>query len=102
MKDVENAFGDWQTSCDGLLMYRVYAADHLLAQGLIMKYRFLVLNTLEGKTVSAAPGQLDDAVNTQRMRALEGQVLQAKLESNDSKTDAAKVQCRSTRSLCSV
>lgn len=33
----------------------------------------------------------DGAVNAQRMRALEGQVLQAKMESNESKEDAAKV-----------
>lgn len=36
-------------------------------------------------------GGADGAVNAQRMRALEGQVLQAKMESNESKEDAAKV-----------
>lgn len=41
----------------------------------------------------------DGAVNAQRMRALEGQVLQAKMESNESKEDAAKVSDKKIRSM---
>lgn len=56
-------------------------------QGLILKYQFMLANSMGGR--AAATGS-DGAVNAQRMRALEGQVLQAKMESNESKEDAAK------------
>lgn len=54
-----------------------------------MKYRFMLANSIEGK--GGARGGGDGAVNSQRMRALEGQVLQVKMESNEAKEDAAKV-----------
>ena len=56
-------------------------------QGLILKYQFMLANSMGGRAAAAGS---DGAVNAQRMRALEGQVLQAKMESNESKEDAAK------------
>ncbi|CBJ32464.1 conserved unknown protein [Ectocarpus siliculosus] len=63
-------------------------------KGLVLKYQFMLANSLGGRGVvgggkGGAGG--DGAVNAQRMRALEGQVLQARMESNESKEDAAKV-----------
>lgn len=54
-----------------------------------MKYRFMLANSVEGKGGGRGGG--DGAVNSQRMRILEGQVLQVKMESNEAKEDAAKV-----------
>lgn len=55
----------------------------------------MLANALEGRGGAGGRGAgvagSDGAVNAQRMRALEGQVLQAKMESNESKEDAAKV-----------
>ncbi|CAN0004803.1 unnamed protein product, partial [Ectocarpus sp. 6 AP-2014] len=45
----------------------------------------------QGRSGRGKGGGGDGAVNAQRMRALEGQVLQARMESNESKEDAAKV-----------
>ena len=61
--------------------------NNIILQGLILKYQFMLANSMGGR--AAATGS-DGAVNAQRMRALEGQVLQAKMESNESKEDAAK------------
>lgn len=60
----------------------------------MLKYQFMLANSLGGRGVvgggkGGAGG--DGAVYAQRMRALEGQVLQARMESNESKEDAAKV-----------
>lgn len=62
-------------------------------QGVVLKYQFMLANALGGRGVigGGRGAGADGAVNAQRMRALEGQVLQAKMESNESKEDAAKV-----------
>lgn len=59
----------------------------------MLKYQFMLANALGGRGVvgGGRGAGADGAVNAQRMRALEGQVLQAKMESNESKEDAAKV-----------
>lgn len=60
-----------------------------------MKYRFMLANSIEGKGGAGGRagggGGADAAATFQRMRALEGQVLQAKMDGNESKEDAAKV-----------
>ncbi|CAM9397167.1 unnamed protein product, partial [Hapterophycus canaliculatus] len=63
------------------------------AGGLVLKYQYMLANSLGGRGVvgGGRGAGADGAVNAQRMRALEGQVLQAKMESNESKEDAAKV-----------
>lgn len=60
----------------------------------MLKYQFMLANSLGGRGVvgGGRGAGADGAVNAQRMRALEGQVLQAKMESNESKEDAAKVR----------
>lgn len=59
----------------------------------MLKYQFMLANSLGGRGVLGAGrgAGADGTVNAQRMRTLEGQVLQAKMESNESKEDAAKV-----------
>lgn len=54
----------------------------------------MLANSLGGRGVlgGGRGAGADGAVNAQRMRTLEGQVLQAKMESNESKEDAAKVR----------
>lgn len=56
----------------------------------------MLANALGGRSgVGGGRGAgAEGGVNAQRMRALEGQVLQAKMESNESKEDAAKVSFR--------
>eukprot|EP00903_Cladosiphon_okamuranus_P012440 g11653.t1 len=68
-------------------------ANTELIQGVVLKYQFMLANALGGRGIvgGGRGAGADGAVNAQRMRALEGQVLQAKMESNESKEDAAKV-----------
>ncbi|CAN0228063.1 unnamed protein product, partial [Pylaiella littoralis] len=68
-------------------------ANTELIQGLVLKYQFMLANSLGGRDVlgGGRGSGADGAVNAQRMRTLEGHVLQAKMESNESKEDAAKV-----------
>eukprot|EP00752_Nemacystus_decipiens_P002720 g2539.t1 len=68
-------------------------ANTELIQGVVLKYQFMLANALgaRGGVGGGRGGGAEGGVNAQRMRALEGQVLQAKMESNESKEDAAKV-----------
>ncbi|CAM9664103.1 unnamed protein product, partial [Discosporangium mesarthrocarpum] len=60
--------------------------------GLVMKYRLLLLNFIEvGAGGRGNRARADGAAEGQRMRILEGQLLQARLEGNEFKEDAAKV-----------
>lgn len=60
----------------------------------------MLANALGGRAGAGGGrgGGVEGGVNAQRMRALEGQVLQAKMESNESKEDAAKVSHKITNS----
>lgn len=61
----------------------------------MLKYQCMLANAIGGRGMVGGGGKgagSDGAVNAQRMRALEGQVLQAKMESSESKQDAAKVR----------
>lgn len=72
-----------------------------VTKGLVLKYQFMLVNAMSERGLgrgAAATGS-DAAVNAQRMRVLEGQVLQAKMEGNESKEDAAKVSVLNTTAL---
>lgn len=76
-------------------MLCVYAPPKLSRrpQGILQKYKNLLANSLEGRHSSKGAGisGADEAESARRIQSLEGEVLEAKMESKKSKDDAAKV-----------